>query len=388
MEAANEDDDINKLCQLKWKTHLSKQLEEFSEVISDDDTFEKYFGKSFVEKLAAKSREITKTALKFSVAYVVLMLSLFAFHNAPQSELEIFGYGFKNIGAYKELLLFLAVSISPIAAVMLTYQKYINALANECIKKLSPDERVRKFYSHTFFDGYFDWVASQKTSPSMYWHGFSVFMLALLGITLIFLIVTLVAGSFFIQISVIYDVATKPATSSYINIFVLAYAIASILFSWLLSINQFPMPEIDLSNYSRLAEIEKEDPDKYQKLMQKFAAEDSKREVRSIITSSVIIYMSIFTAIAVYWFPSTVDDLGLFLGKGMPGAFLVLFFANEIMGFVRKRILARFFRNHPDSDPDRLRAFGRVQKLLLLNKALVPSILSVGYAFYALSSAS
>jgi hypothetical protein len=185
---------------------------------------------------------------------------------------------------------------------MLAYQKYINALANECIKKLSPDEKVRKYFSHTFFDGYFDWIAGRNNSPSTYWHGFSFFVLALLGITLIFLVITLVAGSFFIQISVIYDVATKPATSSYINIFVLAYAIASILFSWLISIVQFPMPEIDLSNYSRLAEIEKNDPEKYQQLMQRFAAEDSKKEALSIIASSAIIYMLLFTAIAVYWF--------------------------------------------------------------------------------------
>jgi hypothetical protein len=72
----------------------------------------------------------------------------------------------------------------------------------------------------------------------------------------------------------------------------------------------------------------------------------------------------------------------------MPGAFLVLFFGNEIMGFVRKCILAWFFNNHPDGSPNRLQAFGKVQKLLMLNKILVPSLLSVGYAFYALSSVS
>ena len=384
MKAAT-DDEIKKLRQLKWKTHLSEQLKEFSEVISNDEVFERYFGESYVEKLASKSREITKIVIKLSVAYTALMLSLFAFHNTTQSEFEVFGYGFKNIGAYKELLLFLAASISPVTAVMMAYQKYINALAHECLKKLSPDAKVRKFYSHTFFDDYFDWLSNKKSGPTAYWHGISVFIMGLFGLTLLFIFITFVAGSFFIQISVIYDVATKPATTHYINLFVLVYAIASILFSWLVSLMQFPMPEVDLSNYSRLAEIEKEDPDRYRELMQKFAAEDSKKEAVSIIVSSAIIYMSLFTTIAVYWFSSAVDDLVFFLGKGMSGAFFVLFFSNEIMGFVRKRILAWFFRNHPDSDPNRLQVFGRVQKMLLFNKIIVPAILSVGYAFYALS---
>jgi hypothetical protein len=116
MEAKTGNDEIKKLRQLKWKTHLSNQVEEFSEVICDDKVFDKYFGESYIEKLASKSREITKTVLKLGVVYTVLMLSLFAFHKTPESEFEIFGYGFKNIGAYKELLLFLAVSISPITA--------------------------------------------------------------------------------------------------------------------------------------------------------------------------------------------------------------------------------------------------------------------------------
>jgi hypothetical protein len=387
MKETTEDDRINKLREVKWKTHLSKQLEEFSAVISDDKIFEKYFGVSYVEKLTCKSREITKTVIKLGVIYSALMLSLFASHNISQSEFEILGYGFKNLGAYKEILLLLAVSISPVTAVMLAYQKYINALANECIKKLSPDAKIRKFYSYTFIDNYFDWLSTtnRQFGPSTYRHGFAVFIAALLGVTLLFLLITLLAGSFFIQISVIYDVATKPATSQYVNLFVLVYAITSILFSWLVSIIQFPMPEVDLSNYSRLDAIKKGDPDKYRELMKRIAAEDSKKEAISLIVLSAIIYMSSFTAIAVYWFSSALNDLVFFLSKGMPGAFFVLFFSNEIIGFIRKSILAWFFRNYPDNEPDRLRIFGKVQKILLLNKVVVPASLSVGYTLYVFS---
>lgn len=376
-------DKITNLRRVMWKTHLSKYIDEFSEIISNGEVFEQYFGERYVEKLASKSKGITKTILKLGAIYTALMLSLFAFHNTSQSEFVVFGYGFKNIGNYKELLLFLAVSILPVTAVMSAHQKYINALANECLKKLCPDAQVRKFYSYTFIDEYFDGLVSRKAHPSAHWHGFAVFLTALLGLALLFLFVTLIAASFFIQISVIYDVATEPASSHYINLFVIIYAITSILFSWLVSIIQFPMPQVDLSFYTKLSELEKEDPDKYNELMRELASKDSKKEAISIIVLSAGIYISLFTCVAIYWFSSPIGDLAFFLGKAMPGAFIVLFLSNEIIGFTRKRVFAWFFRKFPEDKPNRLEIFGKVKKILLIIKITVPAILSVAYAFYA-----
>lgn len=384
MKGDENTEEITKLREIRWKTHLSQRVQEFYDVISDNDVFEKYIGEPYVEKLTSKSKDITRLVFKLGVIYTALMLSLFASHNVSESEFEVFGYGFKNLGAYKELLLFLAVSISPVTAVLLAYQKYINALATECLKKLTPDANTRKFFSYRFIDDYFDGLISQNMGSSTYWHGSVTLLTAVFGLTLLFLLITLIAGSFFIQISVIYDVATKPALSQYVNLFVLVYAIASILFSWLISIMQFPMPEVDFGNYSRLSEIEKNEPERYKELMRKFADESSKKEAISIIISSFVIYMSIFTAVVFYWHPSSLDNLTFILGKGMPGAFIVLFFSNEIIGFIRKRVLAWFFRKHPEDDPNRLGVFGKVQKLLLLNRIIIPAAMSIGYAFYAL----
>ncbi|MDF1587999.1 MAG: hypothetical protein P1P93_02415 [Gammaproteobacteria bacterium] len=377
-------EEITKLREIRWKTHLSQRVQDFAKVISDDDVFEKYFGQPYVEKLTSKSKDITKLVFKLGVIYTALMLSLFASHNVSESEFEVFGYGFKNLGSYKELLLFLAVSISPISAILLAYQKYINALVTECLKKLAPDESTRKFYSFTFTDDYFDGLISRNSGASTYWHGSVKLLTVVFGFTLLFLLITLIAGSFFIQISVIYDVATKPSLSQYVNLFVLVYAITSILFSWLISILQFPMPEVDLRNYSRLSELENNDPDKYKELMRKFSAESSKKEAISTIITSFVIYMSIFTAIVFYWHPSSLDDLTFILGKGMSGAFIVLFFSNELMGFIRKRVLAWFFRNYSEGVPNRLVMFGKVQKFLLFIRMIVPAVMSIGYAFYAL----
>ncbi|WP_321324667.1 hypothetical protein [Thiomicrorhabdus sp.] len=376
--------EIESLREIRWKTHLSNRVQEFSKIIQNDRIFEEYFSKSYVENLTNKSQNITKFVVKLGIIYSLLMLSLFASLNSNQSDFEIFGYGFKNIGAYKELLLFLAVTISPITAILLAYQKYIDALRKECLKKIVPDASVRKFYSFTFIDDYFDGLTSRSYEKSTHWHGSVNLITVLFGFTLLLLIITLLAGSFFIQIMVIYDVVMNPSTSKYINLFVVVFAITSILFTWLVSLMQLPMPEVDWTNTYKLSEIEKTDPDKYNKLMQKFAADNSRKEAFSIITSSSIIYIICFTTIALYWYSETLENLTFFLGNAMTGYFVVLFFSNESNHFIRKRALSWFFKNHPESEPNRLKVFNKVQKTLLFTKVIIPALLSIWYAFNTL----
>lgn len=384
MKRNDKDEELTKLRQVKWQTSLSKRIEEFSELISNDDVFEKYFGEAYLEKLTAKSRAITRTIIKLAFVYAALMLSLYASQGANQSEFEVFGYGFKNLGQYKELLLFLAATITPISAILSAYHKYLVALAKECLKKISPDARIRQFYSHLFLDEYFEGLTGKNTGASTVWHGFTVFMMAACGLMLIFLFLTLLAGSFFIQINVIYDVAIRPASSHYVNLFVITYAIASILFSWLVSILQLPMPEVDLSNYAKLSKIKEEDPARYRELMREFAKESAKKDALSTIVISIVVYMLAFTAVTVLGSPGNLGELSSFLGRAMVGAFLVMFLSNETIGFISKQSRARFFRKYPDESDQRLRKFGRMEKLLSLNKLLTPLVLSLGYAFYAL----
>lgn len=44
MNNVGEHDGLTKLRQIKWRTNLSRRIDDFSKVISDDSVFEKYFG--------------------------------------------------------------------------------------------------------------------------------------------------------------------------------------------------------------------------------------------------------------------------------------------------------------------------------------------------------
>ncbi len=386
MKKTDDQDDLIKLRQIRWKTNLSRQINEFSEMIKDDATFEKYFGEKYVEKLTNKSKAITRTNMKLGFVYFALMLSLFASQNQNQSEFVVFGYGFKNLVYYKEFLLFLAAVISPASAILSAYQKYLTALTKECLNKIAPNEKIRQFYSHLYLDEYFDGLIGKNSEATTRRHGFAVLLMVFFGITMFFLLLTLLAGSFFIQISVIYDVATKPASAHYLNLFVVIFAIASILLSWLVTLMQFPMLEVDLSNYSKLFELEKKDPGKYQDTMQKLSRENSKKDALSTIMLSVIVYVAVFAGIAIYWFSGSLNNISHFLGKAMPGAFFVMFFSKELVSFLRKRCMAWFFQKYPDKSEHRLLIFNRLGRILFLTKIVIPLCLTAGYAIYSLST--
>lgn len=166
MKRTDDQDDLIKLRQIKWKTNLSRQINEFSEIIKDDEVFEKYFGEKYVEKLTNKSKAITRTIIKLGVVYSALMLSLFASQKLNQSEFEFFGYGFKNLAYYKEFLLFLAAAISPVSAILSAYQKYLTALIKECLNKIVPNAKIRQFYSHLYLDEYFDGLMGKNSGAS------------------------------------------------------------------------------------------------------------------------------------------------------------------------------------------------------------------------------
>ncbi|WP_339021829.1 hypothetical protein [Aeromonas salmonicida] len=380
------DSEIIRLRQIRWKSPLSRKIEEFSELISDNEVFDRCFGEGYTNELATKSKAITHLVLKLGLIYSILMLSLYASQNINGSEFEIFGYGFKNLGNYKELLLLLAAVISPISAICSAYQKYLNALVSECLKKLSPDAKTRKYYSLKFVDEYFEWLPSRPTEKSISWHGFTIFLMVFLVVTLMLLFFTILVGSFFIQINVIYDIAINPSSSKSVNIFVLSVSISAILLSWLITIVQLPMPEVDVSNSLRLEEIREVDPVKYQTIMGRMADESIRREATSIFITSSMVYISIFTSLSIFFFPETLNNITVFLSKAMPGVFFVLFLSSETIKFVRKKILHWFFKKYPDESLYRLKVFGNVTKILVLIRVIFPLVFSLSYALYSLGS--
>lgn len=379
----DKDEEFKKLRQIRWRTNLSRQIAKFSQVIHDDKVFDMYFGEKYVEKLASKSRELSRVNIKLAVVYALLMLALFASQNTTEAEFQVFGYGFKNLGHYKEFLLLLASAIPPVSAILSAYVSYIKALTEECLKKLAPDPAVRQFYSYTFVDEHFDGMLSKSAGPSSIWHGFAVFIMTAFVLTFVFLFLTLVAGSFLIQINVIYNVVTKPVLPLYVNLFIVTFSAASILFSWLVSLMQLPMPEVDLTNVMKLSKLKEENPKRYEEIMRSEAKEGTKKNNRSTIIWAISTYIAVFTVIAIHWFPASLGNLSYFLEKAVPGAFVAMILSYQAAKYIGRSTWAWFFRKYADH-PNQMRVFVVIRRSLYTTKISIPLAISIAYALYAL----
>ena len=377
-----DDSNIKSFTETIWKTHISRNAEEFANLINDTSVSGKFFGKEYLDALSIKSREIGSLMIKLSLFYTLLMLSLFASIYVQQTEFEIMGYSFKNLSNYKEFLLFLAALISPISGVLGAYNNYLRTLIKECIKKEATNNSIHKFYSLQYLNNYLEgWTTSNVQEGNSFYNITSI-LRVILAIAIILLFIAVLVISFFIQINVIYDIIKNPSSTYYINLFVVGFALLSIIFSWIVTILQFPMPEKDYSNLTKLEEIKKNNPERYQVIISSISLKESKKDARFSLIVFAFIYMLIFSIVQVIWHPELFNNISLFIGKALIGAFLVMFFSSIILDFIFQRGRSWFFKKYPDDSSTRTIAYIKINKKFQKLKLITPAIITIVYILY------
>jgi hypothetical protein len=368
--------EITALKRTKWRTAITSRVERFSQLLDNKSIASKYFGEKYVEALSSKIDRLGRTLLFLAIGYLVLMLSLFAAQDASKNEFEFFGYGFKNLAYHKEILLLLAASLSPISATLSGYQRYLVALRTECLKRLAPFADVRDFYSHTLLDNYFDAFAKSYDYKNSRPHFLSMSLAFVLVGIMIVVILTLVAGSFLLQLNVIYDVATNPSTSRLVNFFIVGYALAAILLSWLISIMQLPMPEVDVSNYGRLSELQASDPEKYKETMARIARESNRTEDSWSLALGFVVSILTVAVISFFLASSVNRDVERYLSQGVGAIFLALLIAKPAADSVKRLTFNWFFDRYSNETSERLNAYRFVRRALLTARVAIPALIS------------
>lgn len=375
---------LKSLTRITWRTAISSRLERFSELIENQEVFQKYFGEKFVEQLSARIDRLNRNVLLLATAYTILMISLYLSQDSKKTEFEIFGYGFKNLGYYKEFLLLLAAGLTPISSTLSAYQRYLVAIRNECLKKLAPNPAVREFYSYVHLDNYFAPLVKESSTPSSRAHGFARLLLAIFGLTLVLLLLTLLAASFLLQVNVIYDVATNPASSQYVNAFVVAFSLTAISLSWMIGILQLPLPEVDLSNLEKLTALKERDKAEYEEAMRRIAVESARKERAWSAVLSLVFFVISYSAVSILWYPATLHNLEPFIARALPGAFLTTALVSGVTSGIKRLVYRWFFRRYPSGSDDRVRVFSRLGKIVTASRVVLPIVVSLAYAVIVL----
>ena len=147
--------EIKALKRIVWRTAIAGRVERFEKLLSAPEN-QKYFGEAFVAALTSKIQRIFRLQMILAAIYSALMLSLYAAQDPQKSEFQILGYSFKNLGYYKEFLLFVAALITPASSIVSAYLRYLGELRKAVLRKIFPDIDIREFASHIYCDEYLD----------------------------------------------------------------------------------------------------------------------------------------------------------------------------------------------------------------------------------------
>ena len=378
--------EIKALKRIVWRSALSSRVERFAAIL-DDPEAKKHFDEEFVAQLSTKIDRLFRTLLIISVLYSILMLSLLAAQEPSKSEFQILGYSFKNLAYFKEFLLFAAVSLSPISAAISAYHRYLSELRTKALGVLFPNPDVREFAKHIYTDGYADPLLKDHRAPHVIPHGVTAFLLVMFGVVLIGLLVALIVASFILQVAVVHDVATKPSSSPYINLFVVAYSLSAIALSWLIGILRLPLPEVNVDAYTRLSVLRENDEAKYKETMARLAADSARRERAWSVGTSVAIFFLVYSAAVVIFFPDSLQRVGPLLTRSILGTALAFFVATSVTSRIKRAIYRRYFRKYPEGSDEKLKAFARATKLVSIARLALTTVVSIGYSVAVLSNA-
>jgi hypothetical protein len=379
----NDSSEIKALRRIVWRTAIAGRLERFAAVL-DDPAKQRHFAEPFLDRLSAKLDRLFRLQVILAAVYLVLMLSLYAAQDPKKTEFQILGYSFKNLGYYKELLLFVAALLTPTSSVVAAYHRYLGEIRKVALQKLIPEKDVRDFSAHVYFDNFLDPLLSERTVPHRKPHGVTMLLVAVFGMTLMTLALAIVAASFVLQISVIYDVATNPSSTQFINHFIVAFSLGAIALSWMIGVLQLPLPEVDIEASMRLSKLQKQDPSKYQETMKRIAVESARRERTWFLSSGVLVFASIYSIVAALIpVPPGADLWKLFL-VSVPGLALIIFLSTTVAGGIKGFFYSVYFRRYPEGTDRELKKFTWTTRLIGACRVSLLAAASLGYSVFML----
>jgi len=366
--------------EIKWKSILSNKIDEFTQVISDDKVFNKYFGVEYVEKISQKAKELSSITVKLGILYSLMMLSLFATQYGKNLDFRVLGYSFKNLAEIKEYLLLVAAIISLVTSVYSAYETYLIEIVKECLKKISPEKNVRDFYKHLYLNEPLDVYSSKPTGEKKYWHGVVDLWIGFFILAMILFLVSILVAFYFIQLSVIYDVFTNPISrDNHLSIFIVSVACLSILVSILIYTIKIPMPIVDYGVYDKLEKLKKDDPEKHKELMMQKTKIKNVRETRLIVALACLITIFTFSIYSIFINPQLFDEFIGVIYISVFGSIVVMFFSLEANTYMQKYLYKNYFKNKSSGSDEGYKGFKNLQRRIWFWRLCFPFMFSVLY---------
>jgi hypothetical protein len=305
---------VSSLSEVVWINLYASHGERFADLLKQKSLAHKFFNDEYAQAVSLRIGQAHIFGLKLSIVSLVILFSIYGSLIGKLDEIELFGVALKGFPKIRELLLVTFTLIQIASSVSSIQAAYLQALLDAWLTVQSEDGVVRKFYGAKFKPISFDQVLDLKftLSSTKQHHG-----MVLIFILIWFLVLVLLAFSFaiaigYVQVFVVYALATQPSSNPMLQQFSVIFATGGILLTWLGLLFSIPLPAIEYKNVYQLSELKRTAPVEYQKTLDNIAKSRAKNELWSLGRASLLLSVMTIMGYAVFVNPMILQRFDLF----------------------------------------------------------------------------
>jgi hypothetical protein len=305
---------VSSLSEVVWINLYASHGERFADLLKQKSLAHKFFNDEYAQAVSLRIGQAHIFGLKLSIVSLVILFSIYGSLIGKLDEIELFGVALKGFPKIRELLLITFTLIQIASSVSSIQAAYLQALLDAWLTVQSDDGVVRKFYGAKFKPIFFDQVLNLKftLSSTKQHHG-----MVLIFIMIWFLVLVLLAFSFtiaigYVQVFVVYALATQPSSNPMLQQFSVIFATGGILLTWLGLLFSIPLPAIEYKNLYQLSELKRTAPVEYEKMLDNISKSRAKNELWSLGRASLLLSVIAIMGYAVFVNPTILQRFDLF----------------------------------------------------------------------------
>ena len=341
---------------VKWRTLSSVAQENFRIFFEHEENIE-YFSDSYFQAVGERLRELKRLEFRFSIMFFALVVFMGVVESGAIPGISIFGVRVSNDNSALPILVLISSMLLIFSSVVLLIaNRYESVIHSVPSKNL--DDSIRNLYTMQF-----NWQLSslfEGTTPpdrNQFASLLVVTLVMLVSSCIVLVGVVLLALQLFLFVSAVLFVFENPTLPMFVNtpIIFLAGCATILHVSSILLI--LPLPYTDYSNLERLKQLEKDDPNKAERVKTQIAERSLRKERRNVMVLQVVsMLVAMIISYLVKFGEEFFSDISMLVPLAIATCALI-YFVSPLLDKFENRLILR----GAELDDQKLRVYQYVQ---------------------------
>ena len=272
---------------VKWRTSSSIAQENLR-IFFQHEEYSEYFSESYFEAIGERWRELQRVGLQLSIMFFAIVVFMGVVESGTISGISILGVRVSNDNSALPIMVLVAsillISSSIVSIVADHYESVVNSVP---LKDCSDD--IRNLYTMRFSWKPFSRSEAMTRPDKGQFAGLVEVTLVLLFFSgIVFAMVVLLVFQFFLFVSSVLFIFENPILPIFVNTPIIFLAGCAIILQMSSILLRLPLPYTDYSNLERLKQLEKDDPDKAERIWTHISERSLRKERRNVLILQVV----------------------------------------------------------------------------------------------------